>query len=265
MPIVSPIVWRRPKRFRHFEVDHRRGPIAADLDHRHDVVGAVERFPAVGGRLHARGRTGSVDKPARDDRGRLEPLAVDVHQRERHVVGELGKAEQVSDERLREDRGAGADERDLQGHHGEDLMSTTFWAPGRVNLIGEHTDYSGGLVLPVAIQLGVAMTVEPAERIALVSDGDAVELAAGGTGETYGWGRYVAAVARELGALGRPAVGIEGVVVADLPRGAGLGASGALEVALALALCAVADFKLAAFELVLACQRAEQQAVGGAF
>jgi len=76
------------------------------------------------------------------------------------------------------------------------------------------------------------------------------------------WGRYVAAVAKELGELGRPAVGLEGVVEADLPRGAGLGSSGAVEVVVALALCAVADFELEPLELARACQRAEQRAVG---
>jgi galactokinase len=141
-------------------------------------------------------------------------------------------------------------------------MSATFWAPGRVNLIGEHTDYSGGLVLPVAIQLGITLTVDRSERIALVSDGEPVEVDADGTGDAHGWGRFVAAVARELDALGRPAVGIEGFLQADLPRGAGLGASGALEVVLAVALCAVADFELEPFELVLVCRRAEQRAVG---
>ncbi len=141
-------------------------------------------------------------------------------------------------------------------------MTDTFWAPGRVNLIGEHTDYSGGLVLPVAIQLGISLEAEPAERITLVSAGEPVELAATGEGDEAGWGRYVAAVAQELGALGRPAIGLDGVVEADLPRGAGLGSSGALEVVLALALCSVAGFELDPIELALACQRAEQRAVG---
>src|SRR6476620_4700724 len=141
-------------------------------------------------------------------------------------------------------------------------MAATFWAPGRVNLIGEHTDYSGGLVLPVAIQLGIEVAAAAAERILLVSEGDAVNLSADGAGSAEGWGRYVGAVARELAELGRPAVGLEGVVTADLPRGAGLGSSGALEVVVALALCSVADFAVQPLELAQACQRAEQRAVG---
>jgi galactokinase len=141
-------------------------------------------------------------------------------------------------------------------------MSLSIRAPGRVNLIGEHTDYSGGLVLPVAIDLGIGLTVRPAERIALVSNGDSIELAADGSGDSAGWGRYVAGVAHELAELGRPSVGIEGAVEADLPQGAGLGSSGALEVAVALALCAVAEFELEPVQLALACQRAERRAVG---
>jgi galactokinase len=141
-------------------------------------------------------------------------------------------------------------------------MSTTFRAPGRVNLMGEHTDYSGGLVLPIAIQLGISLTAEPRERILLVSGGRRVDLAADGAGKTHGWGRYVAAVAQELADVGREPVGIEGRVEADLPQGAGLGSSGALEVLVGLALCAVARFELEPLELALACQRAERRAVG---
>src|SRR5262245_46555909 len=126
-------------------------------------------------------------------------------------------------------------------------MSSRLRAPGRVNLIGEHTDYSGGLVLPVAIQLGITLTFEPADEIAIHAPG----------GE-----RFVEAVTRELASLGRRDLGLRGTVEADLPQGAGLGSSGAFEVAVAVALCEVARFELEPLVLAAACQRAEQRAVG---
>ena len=140
------------------------------------------------------------------------------------------------------------------------------WAPGRVNLIGEHTDYSGGLVLPIAIQRGIRLEAAPAEhRITLESEGygSAETVAADGSGpRARGWVRYVQAVAAELADAGRPAIGLTGTIASDLRPGTGLSSSAALEVALALALCAVADFELEALELALLCQRAELRAVG---
>jgi len=81
------------------------------------------------------------------------------------------------------------------------------WAPGRINLVGEHTDYSGGLVLPAAIQLGVTVTAHATARETQV-DGDVAEIAA--------------AVEHELALLGRPAVGIVAEVGSTIPPGVGL-------------------------------------------
>lgn len=141
-----------------------------------------------------------------------------------------------------------------------------FWAPGRVNLIGEHTDYSGGLVCPAAIDLGITISAERSELITLSSalEQETIVLSADGSTATplRGWGRYVAAVAKELDLLGRLPIGITGAVESTIPAGAGLSSSAALEVAIALALCAVADFELTALEIASACCRAEVRAVG---
>jgi galactokinase len=144
--------------------------------------------------------------------------------------------------------------------------SRATWAPGRVNLIGEHTDYSGGLVLPIAIQFGITVEVlSSAAEITLTSTGfgAAEPVAADGSGPAaQGWARYAQAVAAELAAAGRPPVGFAGRISSDLPAGSGLSSSAALEVALALTLCDVADFELEPLELALLCQRAELRAVG---
>ncbi len=147
------------------------------------------------------------------------------------------------------------------------MKTQVYWAPGRVNLIGEFTDLSGGPVLPAALDLGVRIEAETAKTIDLCSRelGGRAQLAADGTplgSETDGWARYVAAVAAELALLGRPAVGLEGEISSTLPIGAGLSSSAALEVAVGLALCTVADFPLEPMELAQAARRAEHRAVG---
>lgn len=142
-----------------------------------------------------------------------------------------------------------------------------YWAPGRVNLIGEFTDLGGGPVLPVALDLGVRIEAAPAEAIDLSSRelGGRALLAADGTplaGEADGWARYVGAVAAELALLGRPPVGLAGEITSTLPIGAGLSSSAALEVAVGLALCDVAGFPLEPLELAQTARRAEHRAVG---
>ncbi|HEU5211618.1 MAG TPA: galactokinase [Gaiellaceae bacterium] len=143
----------------------------------------------------------------------------------------------------------------------------TFRAPGRVNLIGEYTDLAGGLVLPAALELGVTIEARRGDTIRLTSrerPGD-VNVAADGSpvgAAPSGWGRYVAAVAVELDALGRPPVGLDGEVSSTLPIGTGLSSSAALEVAVAVALAAVSEWEVQPLELAQAAQRAELRAVG---
>ncbi len=116
-------------------------------------------------------------------------------------------------------------------------------APGRVNLIGEHTDYNQGLALPCAIDLEVA--------IAFVrTDDRRVELTRLDNGERCGfnlakiepargeWIDYVAGTARYLAAAGAAVEGLRGVIGTTLPDSAGLASSAALEIAVAWALCA---------------------------
>ena len=137
-------------------------------------------------------------------------------------------------------------------------MTVRAWAPGRVNLIGDHTDHTGGLVLPMAIDLGTMVSGQrggdavelrsPIEREPAVVPLDVTDPAS----VSPGWARYVAGVVAEL----RPATGFVGVVATTLPVGAGLSSSAALEVAVALAL----GFEGSALELARLSQRAEQRA-----
>jgi galactokinase len=153
------------------------------------------------------------------------------------------------------------------------MAERTFRAPGRVNLIGDHTDYNDGFALPMAIDLECVVRARPASDGAVrlrsldVDDGAAeVELPADGSADPStvepSWARYAAGVLRVLAERGREPVGIDGVVESTVPVGAGLASSAALEVALAFALCDAAGLSLSPLELALACQRAEHIATG---
>jgi galactokinase len=141
-------------------------------------------------------------------------------------------------------------------------------APGRVNLIGEHTDYAGGLVLPVAIDLTTTVQWRPraaSVRVRSLAYGDVAEVQADGSvppAELTGWGRHVAAAVALLHGRGRPSVGIEAVVASTIPIGSGLSSSAALTVALSLALCRAASFELEPLELAHLAQESELLAAG---
>ena len=147
------------------------------------------------------------------------------------------------------------------------MTTRAVFAPARVNLIGEHTDYSGGLVLPVAVELGTTVTWRPLDgaiRLRSLAFADTVELACDGASrmELTGWGRYVGAVADLLRARGRPSAGIEGTIQSTVPIGGGLSSSAALTVSVGLALCLAAGFELPRMELARLAQDAERLAVG---
>lgn len=141
-------------------------------------------------------------------------------------------------------------------------------APGRVTLIGDHTDYSGGLCFPMAIDRGVTVTGtrrgdgelhlraagHPDLRLRVDEFDGSDDAPTPATVEPE-WGRFVAGVVAGL----RPTAGFDGEVTSDLPAGAGLSSSAALEVAVALALGADAADPLALARL---CQRAEHAARG---
>jgi len=174
---------------------------------------------------------------------------------------------------------------------GTDGGAPTVWsAPGRVNLIGEHTDYNGGLCLPIALPHRTYVALRPAPvgsdvvRLASAQEPDAglveMRLADVGPGSVDGWTAYVLGVAwalRQPGALppGSDASAIGGfdaVVDSCVPYGAGLSSSAALEASVAVALDTIAGFKIAGpadqpddagrAVLAAACVRAENEVAG---
>jgi galactokinase len=133
-------------------------------------------------------------------------------------------------------------------------------APGRVNLIGEHTDYTGGLVFPMAIDRWTTIDYETVGSGIVLDSADedgTISIALGqpfDAAMTPSWGRYVGAVASLLPSPR----GISGHISTTIPVGAGLSSSAALEIAVALAL----GYELPSSELAQLTQRAEHIATG---
>jgi galactokinase len=144
------------------------------------------------------------------------------------------------------------------------------FGPGRANLIGEHTDYNDGLSLPFAIEQGVRVSAERRDAddiVALAIDHgeEAIFPLSGGPGpRTGGWTDFVRGTIGELTAAGYELPGARLEIAGDLPEGAGLSSSAAIEVALSLALLALAGAPEPVDRVALArlCSRVENDWVG---
>jgi galactokinase len=136
-------------------------------------------------------------------------------------------------------------------------------APGRVNLIGEHTDYNGGPVLPVALERRTSVVAAPADGWEMVSavDGAVHRVPIDGALPRE-WTGYLAGVVRELRDIGAAPAGARLAVASTVPIGAGLSSSAALTVAGARALSDLAGRRLDAATLVDVASRAEHEQVG---
>lgn len=146
----------------------------------------------------------------------------------------------------------------------------TAWAPGRVNLIGEHTDYNAGLCLPVTIAAGTTAraTRRPDDQWHLSSaQQDQTWIGRAGDaapGAVTGWAAYAAGVLWALTEAGHDISGMDVEIDGRLPLGAGLSSSASLEAAVAVAACGLAGIDVDPVRpaLVEVCRRAESEVVG---
>lgn len=143
----------------------------------------------------------------------------------------------------------------------------TFRAPGRVNLIGEHTDHNGGLVMPVAIDRETRVTLAPTTGSTIKVESrnlaQSFEFDPTDPGPPCGdWTDYVRGVAAMLTERGAQLRGTDLLIESNVPLGAGLSSSASLEVAVAYALLANSGLSLAPEEIATSCQQAENNFVG---
>lgn len=155
--------------------------------------------------------------------------------------------------------------REFRERFGDAEGLCVFRAPGRVNLIGEHTDYNDGFVMPIAIDRDtvIACRARDDERLRVYSTNlnELAEFAMGDT-DVSKWARYILGVATVLSQNGAVLRGMDAVIESDVPVGAGLSSSAALEISTGFALLRISHQPLDKLTLALAGQRAEHEFVG---
>ena len=142
-------------------------------------------------------------------------------------------------------------------------------APGRVNLIGEHTDYNDGFVMPMAIEFDVRIALRPRSdrRVTLCSSNFDQQVTFGlddlrhDNGKAP-WSEYTRGVAWAMLEKGLPLRGMDAVITGDVPLGAGLSSSAAMEVASAWAFQVASGLHMDPVEMAVLCQKAENEWVG---
>jgi galactokinase len=147
------------------------------------------------------------------------------------------------------------------------MQEVRAFAPGRVEVLGNHTDYNGGVVLSAALQLGVEAVARrlPGGEVELRSEGmDGVFRTnrAAGFSRRGDWTDYPMGVAEMLARAGAELGGFSVSFSSTLPRGAGLSSSAAIEVATAVALMRLYPFAMPRMEVARLCRRAENECVG---
>ena len=141
-------------------------------------------------------------------------------------------------------------------------------APGRVNLIGEHTDYNGGFVMPMAVDRSVWSVFRPTEgrevRLWSVNYGEQSHFSLDQItkSEDHPWSNYVRGVAQVLRDAGHSLQAYEAAIYGNVPIGAGLSSSAAMEVSAALAFCRSSNLDIPPKKLARLCQKAENDFVG---
>src|ERR1700682_533620 len=148
------------------------------------------------------------------------------------------------------------------------VPARVYRAPGRVNLIGEHTDYNDGFVMPAALNRFTWIAVTPRDDRSLVlrstnypdvvtADLNNIKLQ-----KNHHWSDYVRGTAAVLESMGHRLRGANLLISGEVPMGAGLSSSAALEVSAGFTLLDISGIKIDRMQLALACQRAEHEFAG---
>jgi len=150
--------------------------------------------------------------------------------------------------------------------HGSGIPPRIFRSPARINIIGEHVDYLGGLVLPAAIQFSTILAIRPNQtnnyRIFSKQFDSLLELKDLNHLKANTWGNYILGVLSELSKEGYLYSGFDLVVDGDIPQGAGLSSSASLEVGVGFALSEIFHLGISREKIAVLGQRAENNFVG---